>query len=124
MFHSLVLMACALAALSVAQGAGFARSKSLPLSLSLSVSVSSSLASASSPGAAADPTAAVTVAATAPTPASAPFAGKQLNRCRQSCYQQLSKDWHYCKDSVDCTNVSISIHVCLLCDSLTMSLTH
>eukprot|EP00099_Drosophila_melanogaster_P006738 NP_001259372.1 forked end, isoform C [Drosophila melanogaster] len=104
MFHSLVLMACALAALSVAQGAGSARSKSLPLSLSLSVSVSSSLASASSPGAAADPTAAFTVTATAPTPASAPFAGKQLNRCRQSCYQQLSKDWHYCKDSVDCTN--------------------
>ncbi|XP_039498922.1 transmembrane protein fend [Drosophila santomea] len=99
MFHSLVLMSCALAALSVAQGAGPARSKSLPLSLSLSVSVSSS--SASSPGAA-DPTAAAATTAQTPTPA--PFASKQLNRCRQSCYQQLSKDWHYCKDSVDCTN--------------------
>ncbi|EDV46297.1 transmembrane protein fend [Drosophila erecta] len=103
MFHSLVLMACALAALSVAQGAGFARSKSLPLSLSLSLSVSVSSSSASSPGAA-DPTAAVTAIATAPSPATVPFAGKQLNRCRQSCYQQLSRDWHYCKDSVDCTN--------------------
>ncbi|XP_052849176.1 transmembrane protein fend [Drosophila gunungcola] len=81
MFHSLVLMACALAALSVAQEAGPARSKSLSLSASVSVS---------SPGA--DPT------------SPAPFASKQLNRCRQSCYQQLSKDWHYCKDSVDCTN--------------------
>ncbi|EDX02182.1 transmembrane protein fend [Drosophila yakuba] len=101
MFHSLVLMSCALAALSVAQGAGPARSKSLPLSLSLSVSVSSS--SASSPGAA-DPTAAAATTTTAQTPSPAPFASKQLNRCRQSCYQQLSKDWHYCKDSVDCTN--------------------
>ncbi|XP_043658610.1 transmembrane protein fend [Drosophila teissieri] len=102
MFHSLVLMSCALAALSVAQGAGPARSKSLPLSLSLSVSVSSSSASASSPGAA-DPTAAAATT-TAQTPSPAPFAGKQLNRCRQSCYQQRSKDWHYCKDFVDCTN--------------------
>ncbi|KAI8036223.1 hypothetical protein M5D96_011083 [Drosophila gunungcola] len=65
MFHSLVLMACALAALSVAQEAGPARSKSLSLSASVSVS---------SPGA--DPT------------SPAPFASKQLNRCRQSCYQQ------------------------------------
>lgn len=93
MFNSLVLMACALAALSYAQEAGPARSKSLSLSLSLSASASVSV---SSPGA--DPT------SPAPAPVTAPFSGKQLNRCRQSCYQQLSKDWHYCKDSVDCTN--------------------
>ncbi|XP_017006662.3 transmembrane protein fend isoform X1 [Drosophila takahashii] len=84
MFHSLVLMACALAAFSFAQEAGPPRSKSLS-------------ASVSSPGA--DPT------SPAPALTAAPLASsKQLNRCRQSCYQQLSKDWHYCKDSVDCTN--------------------
>ncbi|KAH8351274.1 hypothetical protein KR084_004990 [Drosophila pseudotakahashii] len=84
MFHSLVLMACALAALSFAHGAGPQRSKSLS-------------ASVSSPGA--DPT------SPAPSLTAAPLASsKQLNRCRQSCYQQLSKDWHYCKDSVDCTD--------------------
>ncbi|KAH8275844.1 hypothetical protein KR018_005422 [Drosophila ironensis] len=49
-----------------------------------------------------------------PTPAlplgsssSSSSSSKQLNRCRQSCHQQLSsspgaKDWHYCKDSADC----------------------
>ncbi|XP_017064028.1 transmembrane protein fend [Drosophila eugracilis] len=89
MFHSLVLMACALAALTFAQEAVPSRSKSLSLSASVSVS---------RPGA--DPTS----SAPAPALAAAPFTGKQLNRCRQSCYQQLSKDWHYCKDSVDCTN--------------------
>ncbi|XP_017042113.1 transmembrane protein fend [Drosophila ficusphila] len=89
MFHSLVLMACALAALSFAQEAGPARSKQLSLSIS-------------SP--AADPTSPAAAVAVAAAPAPAPFAGKQRNRCRQSCYQQLSKDWHYCKDSVDCTN--------------------
>ncbi|KAH8391584.1 hypothetical protein KR200_005641 [Drosophila serrata] len=89
MFHSLALMACALAALSLAQEEA-PRPGSVAgsdLSLSSSSSVSSAAAAA---------------AAVSSPPSS--FAGKQLNRCRQSCYQQLSKDWHYCKDSADCTN--------------------
>ncbi|KAH8420655.1 hypothetical protein KR222_004629 [Zaprionus bogoriensis] len=33
-----------------------------------------------------------------------PFSSKQLTRCRQSCYQQFARDWHYCTDFVDCRN--------------------
>ncbi|EDW82620.2 uncharacterized protein Dwil_GK10088 [Drosophila willistoni] len=28
----------------------------------------------------------------------------KLSRCRQSCYQQFSKDWHRCTDFVNCRN--------------------
>ncbi|KAM8721286.1 hypothetical protein ACLKA7_007195 [Drosophila subpalustris] len=36
--------------------------------------------------------------------AATPFGSKQLTRCRQSCYQQFARDWHYCTDFVDCRN--------------------
>ncbi|XP_030567370.1 transmembrane protein fend [Drosophila novamexicana] len=36
--------------------------------------------------------------------AATPFGSKQLTRCRQSCYQQFARDWHYCTDFVDCKN--------------------
>ncbi|KAH8238196.1 hypothetical protein KR032_000908 [Drosophila birchii] len=91
MFHSLALMACALAALSLAQ-------EEAPRPGSMAGSDLSPVSSSSSPSAAAAAAAAVT------SPPSSSFTSKQLNRCRQSCYQQLSKDWHYCKDSADCTN--------------------
>ncbi|KAH8303440.1 hypothetical protein KR059_011036 [Drosophila kikkawai] len=90
MFHSLALMACALAALSLAQEEAPRPGSVAAGSVDLSPSSSSSSAAAAAAAAASSP------------PSS--FAGKQLNRCRQSCYQQLSKDWHYCKDSADCTN--------------------
>ncbi|KAH8280721.1 hypothetical protein KR054_004080 [Drosophila jambulina] len=86
MFHSLALMACALAALSLAQEEAPRPGSVAGSDLSPSSASSAAAVAVSSP------------------PSSPSFAGKQLNRCRQSCYQQLSKDWHYCKDSADCTN--------------------
>ncbi|EDV99664.1 transmembrane protein fend [Drosophila grimshawi] len=43
-------------------------------------------------------------AAAASSAATTLFGSKQLTRCRQSCYQQFAKDWHYCTDFVDCRN--------------------
>ncbi|EDW63060.1 transmembrane protein fend isoform X1 [Drosophila virilis] len=43
-------------------------------------------------------------AAAAAAAAATPFGSKQLTRCRQSCYQQFARDWHYCTDFVDCKN--------------------
>ncbi|XP_001354929.3 transmembrane protein fend [Drosophila pseudoobscura] len=102
MFNSLALMlaCCALAALCLAHKDGGSTADGTGTATELSSSSSpssSSSSSSSSPSPSASP--------------SMPFAtgpgsstSKQLSRCRQSCYQQFSRDWHYCTDSTDCRN--------------------
>ncbi|KAH8336138.1 hypothetical protein KR074_003769 [Drosophila pseudoananassae] len=92
MFHSVAFITCALTAFSLAQGEGSASASN-----SGSGSMSGAWAKKSLP--------ALVTTALAPTPGSS----KQLSRCHQSCYQQLSKSpngWHYCSGpdgTVDCT---------------------
>ncbi|SPP88545.1 transmembrane protein fend [Drosophila guanche] len=93
MFNSLALMlaCCALAALCLAHkdGGSTADGTGTATDLSSSSSYPSTSASPSMPFA---------------TGPGSSTSSKQLSRCRQSCYQKYSRDWHYCTDSTDCRN--------------------
>ncbi|XP_068159262.1 transmembrane protein fend [Drosophila tropicalis] len=93
MFNSIALIACALAAMCLGLASG------LGLGLGLE-----------SPAPAASASTSASVSATTTTYSFSTNNNNnskhtlKLSRCRQSCYQQFSKDWHRCTDFVNCRN--------------------